>query len=98
MIDHPVWFLLALLDFVSRATVMAQASVVRPQTLVSRKPLHGSRPNFVGGSLSITWPNFFFSKFPIFIFLRFFFSFSLTWGPMGAKMSKRLSSSRFYPI
>ena len=43
---------------------------------------------------------FIFSKFLIFIFLRFFFSFSLTADPMGAQISKRCfshNSDRFHP-
>ena len=60
------WFL-ALLDFVSRATVVVQASVVRLLTQVSQKPLHGSRPMFVESYLSAIFPDFFLvSKFLIF--------------------------------
>ena len=56
---------------------------------VSRKPLFGSRLNFMGRSLSSTSPDHF-SRFFIsgnFSILRYlqFVSFSLTWGRMGAK-------------
>ncbi len=101
-------FSLALLDFVSRATVVVQASVVRQSVVrklrFCRKPLHGSRPNFVGRTLSTISPeNFlsvlFFSKCSIFKFLRFYFVlFSLTWDPRGANISKRPSSYIFYSI
>ena len=77
---------LALLDFVSRPTLMAQASIVSPSAIhlsvrtssvprFSRKPLHGPMPNFVGSSLSTISPDHFFPKFSIFKFLRFFFPF-----------------------
>ncbi len=44
--------ILALLDSVSRTTVMVQVSVIRPSiirtlTQVCQKPQHGSKPNFV---------------------------------------------------
>ncbi len=53
-------------------------------------PIHNiSRPFFI---------LFFFSNFSIFKFLPFFFSFSLTWDPMGAKISKRYSSLSFHSI
>ncbi len=48
---------LALLDFVSKATVVAQASFVGPLTLVSQKPLHGSRSNFVESYLFAISPD-----------------------------------------
>ncbi len=54
------------------------AGVRRPYTQVSQKPLHGSRPNFVGSSLSTISPDhffFLFSKFSIFKFLRIVFRF-----------------------
>ncbi len=92
---------LALLDFVSRATVMAQASV-RPSVNSSfsetaawiqakfygKLPIHHiSRPIFVC----------FFKIFIFKIFMIFFFIFINIWDPMGAKISKRYSSS-FHPI
>ncbi len=79
---------------------MAEASVGRPLTQVSQKPLHGSGPNFVESYLSAISPDRFivrFSKYLIFKFLRIF-SFSLTWDPMGAKISKRYFSHNFDPI
>ncbi len=70
---------------------MAQASVVRPsvvrpETQVSQKPLHGSRPNFMGSYLSTISPDHFFvfSKFSIFKFLRIFFVF-VNMGLYGSK-------------
>ncbi len=108
---------LALLDFVSRATVMAQASVVRRPSSVRpsvrpsvRRPsvrklkFLGNRCMDPGQILwEATYPpylqTFFFVFFLNFQFSNFydFFSFSLTWDPMGAKISKRYSSS-FHPI
>ncbi len=82
----------------SRATVMAQQASVRHLfTQVSRKLLHGSRPNFIGSYLSTISPDrfffFFFQNFQFSIFHDFFFfSFSLTWDPTGAKIAKRYSS------
>ena len=56
-----------------------------------RKLLHVSRPNFVGSSLSTIPRNHFFFFFQNFEFSNFyeFFSFPLTWDPMGAKISKK---------
>ncbi len=69
----------ALLDFVSRATVMAQVSVVHPLTQVSLKLLHGSRPNFAENYLyAISWDLFLLFFFRILhfqTFIWFFFRF-----------------------
>ncbi len=70
-------FLLALLDFVSRAAVVAKG-VRRPLTQVSQKKLHESRRNFIGSYLSAISPEDFFATFSIFKFLRFFFRFCST--------------------
>ncbi len=54
---------IALLDSVSRATVVARVSAVRPSSVSSgsQKPLHGLRPNFVGSYLCTISPeNFLF--------------------------------------
>ncbi len=51
------WHFLALLHCVNGASVVARGSVV---SLVSRKLLYGSRPNFVGGSTSTISPGHFF--------------------------------------
>ncbi len=63
---------LSLLDFVSRATVVAQASViclsVCPLTEVSQKLLHGSRAHFVESYLSAIYLQTFF-----YYFFKFFF-------------------------
>ncbi len=75
---------LALLDYVSRAHeseirpsyVVRRTSVVRLWHRLSLKLLHGLHGE----------KNFFFW------FFRIFFSFSLTWDPIGAKPSKRYSS------
>ena len=73
---------------------------VRPSSVNSgfSKPLHGSRPYFVGSSLSTISPDHF-VFFQNFQFLNFyiFFLFSSTWNPMGAKISKkkRYTSSSF---
>ena len=90
------------LDSVSRATVMAHASVVRPSVLiltqVSQKPLHESRPNFVESYLSAISPAppFFFK---IFYFQTFtiFFSFSLTWQPKFQNTTSPTVSVLFQP-
>ena len=105
---HMWRLLLALLDFVSTATVVAQASVVRPSVVrpsvrvlspVSQKPPHGSRPNFMESYLPyLQTLFFFFSKFLIFKFLLFYISFSATWDIMGANISKRYFSHSFGPI
>ncbi len=85
---------LAPLDFLSRATVVAQTSVIRPLTQLSQKPLHGSKPKFMESYLSTIFPDiyFLFSKFSL--FTQFFFSFSLTWDPMGAKFQNAIT----YPV
>ena len=94
----------ALLDFVSRATVVAQASVVcassiLPLTEGSQKPLPGSRPNVMESYLSTISSDvfIFIQKFHLSNFYDFF-SFSLTWDLIGAKISKRSSSYNFHPI
>ena len=88
---------LALLDFVSRAIVVAQASSVRSLTQVSfswiqakiyrKLPIH-----------HVSWHFFFLNIHFSHKFSRLFFSFSLTWHPMGAKISKCYSFSSFHPI
>ncbi len=85
-------FSLALLDFVSKATVVVQASVVRPSVVrklrFCRKPLHGCSPNFVGTPLS-TSPEHFLFKIFNFQFLRVFFFVFVNLGPNGSKHFKR---------
>ncbi len=66
--------LLALLDFVSRATVVAQASLHRQLHQISRKPHYCSRPNVRGSSLSTILPNHLFFFFQN---LHFFYDFFL---------------------
>ena len=69
--------ILAPVDFAGGATVVVRVFVVRrPSIQVSRKPLHGSRLNFVGSSLLTISPEFclsFFLKFLISNFLKYFF-------------------------
>ncbi len=82
------------LDFVSRATVVADSrlSAVRPTTQVSQKPLHGSMPDFVKSYLSAISPELFFSFFKIFdfqIFTIFCFLF-INMGPYGSQNFKTL--------
>ncbi len=89
---------LALLDIVSRATVMAQASVISPLTQVSQKPLHGSRPNFMESYLPYLQTIFSFFKIFYFHIFTIFISISLTWDPNGAKISKHYFSHNFDPI
>ena len=85
---------LALLDFVSRTTAMAQASVVRKFKFLRHRCMDQGNLS----TISLT----FFSFFKIFNFQNFtiFFSFSLTWDTMGPKISKRykLLLHSFHPI
>ena len=77
--------------------VVARSSVVcrPPINPISRRPLHGSRPNFMGSYLStIPISTKFYSFFQIlnFHFISFhFFSFSLTCDANGAKLAKLYS-------
>ncbi len=68
---------------------------IRPLTQVSQKLLHGSKPNFVESYLSAISPAFFFSKFLIFKFLRFFF---VNIGPYGSQNCKTLLLPHSHPI
>ncbi len=71
------------------------SSVRRPLTQVSRKPLHGSRSNFMDSSLSTTSPHvffFFFSKCSIYDLFFFIF---VHMGPQGSKNFKTLLSLQF---
>ena len=94
------YYFLALFDSVSRATAVAQASVIRLLTRVSQKLLHGSRPNFVLLIRHISRLFFFLLLFSNFLIFKFtiFFLFSLTWDPMEVKISKCYFSHSFGPI
>ncbi len=95
---------LALLDYVSRAheIEIRPSSVVRPSPVVRRpssvrlwhrlslKLLHGFLSNFGCGFPWAICPD-------VFWFFYAYFSFSLTWDPMGAKISKRYSSYKLQP-
>ncbi len=83
---------LALFDFISRATVVSQVSVVRPWSVNSgfsettawiQVKFYGQLPVL---PISIRFLNVFFSEFQIFNFYDFFYSFSLKWDPMGEKV------------
>ncbi len=98
-----VCIFLALLDYVSRAhgikirpssVVRRLSSVVRLWHRLSLKLLHGFLSNFGCSFPRSICPDVLF--FEIFFFLIFYeyFSFSLTWDPVGAKTSKRYSSLR----
>ncbi len=64
------WGLGDLLDVVSRAAVMAQASVVHPLTQVSQNPPHTFRPYLIEIYISTIYPDcFFFYIFNFGIFL-----------------------------
>ncbi len=65
--------ILALLDFVSRAIVVAQGSVVRPLTQIAQKPLHGSRSNFMGSYMYLSSVSPERLSLPKFSFSFFFF-------------------------
>ncbi len=88
---------LALLDFVSRATVVTEASVIHPLTHASQKPLHGPRLNFVESHLSTISPGCFilFSYLLIFNFLRFFFFIFVNMGTHGGQNFKMLVLLQF---
>ncbi len=78
-----------------QGTVVVQVSVVRPSLNLGFSQ-HGSRSNFMDSSLSTISPGIFFFKiFNFQKFLRFFFSFSLAWGPMGAKKFQTLLLLQF---
>ncbi len=84
---------LALLDFVSRGTVVAQAYVVRhrgrrQQAQLSPNPLHGSMPNFVRTPLSAISPHYFI-YFKIFNYQIFTIVF-VHMGPNGSQNFKML--------
>ena len=67
---------IALLDFVSRVTLLAQSSVVQYLlTHVSQTPPHGSRPNFMEATYPPHLQTVFFPFFKNFTFqfLRFYF-------------------------
>ncbi len=94
-------YFLALLNFVSKATV--RPASVRPSVVCKLKFL-GNRWIDPGQILWVA-PSppylqtifFFFQNFQFSNFYDFF-SFSLTWDPMRAKISKRYSTSIFHPI
>ena len=68
------------------AGVRRSSSVRRPWSQVSRKPLHGSRPNFVGSSLSTISPDDCFCLF-VCLFQNFhdFIFIFVNMGPYGSK-------------
>ncbi len=76
---------------------MKSKFVRRPS--LSLKLQHGLLSNFSCGFPWAICPDVFFFIFEKknFDFLGFFFSFSLTWDPMGAKISKRYSSYKSQP-
>ena len=92
---HKSTAFLALLDYVSRVhEIEIRTSCVRLWHRLSLKLLHGFLSNFSCGFPWAICPDFFF-LFIFDLFFNFFkeyFSFSLTWNPMGAKTSKRYSS------
>ena len=95
------YIFLAMFDFISRATFVVQASVVRassdrPLTEVSQKLLPGSRPNFMESYLSTISTDLFF--FIQFFTLQMFtiFSFFVNMGPHGSKNFKTLLLLQFW--
>ena len=103
---HVIWLnflsFLAVLDYVSRAhkTEISPSSVVRPSVAqLSLNLMHGFLSNFgcwfcwaICSGVFAIFENFFF----FWIFYESF-SFSLTWDPMEAKISKRYSSYNSQP-
>ncbi len=102
-ISTPLFFsFLALLVFTQQSYChgagVRRPSVVRKVKFFGNRCMDPGQILWVAPSPPYLQPYFFFfSKFSIFKFLQFFFSFSLTWDPMGAKISKRYSSI-FHPI
>ncbi len=88
---------LALFDFVSRSTVVAQGSVFRKLRFLGNRCIWiqaqfcGQLPHHISKTFL-----FLIQNFSIFNFFTIFVSFSLTWDSMGANISKRYSS--FHPI
>ena len=82
----------ALLDFVSRATVMAQASIICP-SICHLGNCHMDPGQIIWEAIDPPYLQtvflFSFFKIILFKFLQFFFHFSLISDPMGAKISKR---------
>ncbi len=89
---------LARLDFVSRATVVVQASIVRPLTQLSQKPLHGSKPEVIESYPSTIFPDIYFSFFKIFTFHTNFVFVFVNMGPRESKNFKMLFLSSFHLI
>ena len=91
---------LALLDFVSRATVMAQVPAIRRPSVNSdfSETTAWTEAKFCGkGTYPPNLQTFIFSFFKIYDFQIFTF-FSVNKDPMGAKTSKRYFSHSFGPI
>ena len=92
-------FILALFDFVSRATVVAQASVRPSVNSGFREPAAQIQAKFCGQlPIHHISRHFFFQNLQFSNFYDFFFSFPLTWDPMRAKISKDYSSYIFHLI
>ncbi len=87
---------LALLDSVSRAYSMGLLFVVRLSSVCAIDYFGSYRMDFFQ-SLVVAFPGPYAQTFFFFFFLYEYFSFSLTWDPMGAKVSKRYSSFKSQP-